>query len=622
VRAAAIGWRLSLTLASCVFLAWSVQRSLHGCLAPRGSEQTWTVSAPANAARESERPGNDVWVLSVFADGRLLSREELERTGSWKEAGWGIGHLDAEPATMRFRGRRVTVSFLTSPSSGVVRVEGADGRGEEFDLFHQERDETTFLLVDLADGAPTTHGRSHEQDHARTAWMLIPALLLALLARPWRSSRALGAWVVAHVGVLHLLAWLTQGVGYNNDAPGYLEGFQLFAAGRNSYYPPGYPLFLAPWQALLPGSLGLAVTAVQHLLMLLTLCGLERTARRFLPEDLSVAALLLAGSVGPTVFLPQYLYSETAALFGMVGALWLASRPARVRSAAFDLVGGCFAAFASLARIVVLPTLALPVLLLHLSEHGLCPRAFVRTLRLLAVPVVVVLLAAAWIWGHAGDFSISAYPGLHLYDRVVMEQELLDRDGAATRRFLSLVGERPLRGAGHWDVTPILLESGLSRDDAVRVLSDVAREGIRGHPGPFIRESLAIAWREYESNPLLDIPPMRGADVPVVALENEPLLGFRAASIFWRHDVDRLFSALWPFLLWAPIAGLALLPLLRGRGTFLSLLVVPVVYLLACASGECFDQRYVAGVLPFALILAPAPLAALVEGWRRFAASP
>ncbi len=61
---------------------------------------------------------------------------------------------------------------------------------------------------------------------------------------------------------------------------------------------------------------------VQHLLMVLTLVGLRDIVRRVVGEDLATLALLITGSVAPTLFLPQMILSENVALFGRAGALW------------------------------------------------------------------------------------------------------------------------------------------------------------------------------------------------------------------------------------------------------------------------------------------------------------
>lgn len=56
--------------------------------------------------------------------------------------------------------------------------------------------------------------------------------------------------------------------------------------------------------------------------MVLTLVGLRDIVRRVVGEDLATLALLITGSVAPTLFLPQMILSENVALFGRAGALW------------------------------------------------------------------------------------------------------------------------------------------------------------------------------------------------------------------------------------------------------------------------------------------------------------
>jgi hypothetical protein len=419
---------------------------------------------------------------------------------------------------------------------------------------------------------------------------------------------------------LHLVVWMTQGVGYTNDTHGYMKGAAHFAAGMAAYFPPGYSLFLAPWQALFPETTGLAVTACQHVLMVLTLVGLARMSRAWLSRDWPAAALLLAGSLSPTLFLPQAIWSENIALFGMAGALYLVWSGGPNGSARRDVAAGVLAGWAALARAVPFAAVAAPVLILFISQDRVYGRAILRTVRVLSAAAAVIVVAGGWIWYKSGNFAVANSQGFHLYNRAVAEQNLLNRDGSATQRFLALMDHRPLHGVPHWHVTPVLEQKGISYEEMGRLMGDVAWEGIRSRPGAFFIHSIGMVARQYRANPLPQFPLLAHHTLPIPELENEPVLGVHRGSMLWRRDQDRLFATLLPALSLAPILGLVLLPWLAGRLVYLALFVLPVGYLSASALMEHFSPRYVICVLPFMLILAPTPVAGLLAGWRRYRA--
>ena len=610
-------WRLSVVLASCVFLAWSVQRSTSGLVVGDGEERDYVVGVPAHASKNPAAEGNDIWLLYVVADGRRLPLGRLDRTGSWEERDWALVHRDdGQAATISFRGRRVVVAFLASPWSGIVHMGSTEGDASALDLFHRPAAETTY--AELAHGRLVSYANDH--NYLRALCLLALALLAAVIWRPWRSSTSLDKWAIGHVAFLHLLVWMTQGAGYSNDTHGYMEGAGQFAAGIAAYFPPGYSLFLAPWQALFPGATGLAVTGCQHVLMVLTLVGLARMSRTCLPRDWAAAALLLAGTLSPTLFLPQAVYSENIALFGMTGALYLVWSGGADGSARRDVAAGVLAGWAALARVVPFAAVAAPVLILFIAHHRVSGRAMLRTARVLSAAAAVVVLAGGWIWYKSGTFAVANSRGFHLYNRAVTEQHLLNRDGPATQRFLALMDHRPLQGLPHWHVTPFLEKKGLTHAEMGRLMGDVAWEGIESRPVAFFLHSIGMSAREYLANPLPNLPLLARRTLPIPELENEPVLGIHSGSLVWRRDQDRVFATLRPALSIAPILGVMLLPWLTGRLVYLALFILPVGYLSATALMEYFSPRYVICVLPFMLTLALTPVAVLCAGWRRYRA--
>ena len=622
--------RLLLVLLSCGFLAWSLQRAIGWDELPTPRDpplHEYVINLPPHPPRNPAAQGNDIWIHDIILDGQPAALGTLPRTGSWEDRGWALIHFDdGQPATLTFRARRVTVSFLTSPSSGVARVENGAGQGWSVDLFHPDRPRTTLALLDLEGGQLVGQGRSDEQRYGRTLLFALPLVLAALLWRPWRSSGACEAWVVAHIGVLHTLVWLTQAVGYNADALGYTEGFEHFVKGVSSFFPPGYSFFLVPWQALFPDATGLAITAAQHIAMVATLVLLSRLAREYLPDDLAIAALLLAGSLGPTLFLPQAILAENIAFFTMVAALWFASRSASNGIVRLDLAAGFFVGWAALARVVPLAAVALPLLLVHYARRGSWLAAARGTARVLLVAVGMVAMAGVWIYlgllrpvedtRQEPQFEIANSTGYHMFNRVVREQHLLNRDGPATRELISKV-EPPLDAGRGVGVSRRLRESGMSYEEIAHLQGRVAIEALRRYPVRFALYSAHMAWREYWSDPSTHLPHWGAAPAPVASLDNRVRLGLNASSILWRQENDKIFNAIWPMLCWWPLAGLLFLPVLRSPFVVVAMLLVPAGYLYSASSVEFFLERHIVCVIPFALVLVPVPLAGVAALWRR-----
>ena len=274
-------------------------------------------------------------------------------------------------------------------------------------------------------------------------------------------------------------------------------------------------------------------------------------------------------------------------------------------------------AIATVTRVVPLAALAIPLALIYAVQHGFTTRTLVRTARVLLMAAAVPLLLAIGYWQRTGSFALTTSTGFHAYNRVVTEQVLIDRDGEATRRLLAIVGDRPLRGVPHWEIRQELHKRGFTYVDEERLLRDVAREGLWTAPMAFAVHSVLMTGREYAANPMGHIPPS-GDLTPIPMFEDEPLLGLRSSTRFWRDELDKMFDVAWRILLWAPLLGIVLLPLLPrpARLTFLALLGVPVGYLFFGSLVEFFLDRYVVAVIPFILVLTPTPVAALMTRWR------
>lgn len=447
---------------------------------------------------------------------------------------------------------------------------------------------------------PTVYERSSAQA-VRFAWL------------PWTNARALEACALAYLVTLHVVTWLLEGIGTTNDSFGYVQGVALLRSGAVSYYPPGYPIFLAPWVTLFPHSTGLAVAGAQHLCMLASLLALLPIVRAFLGDRLAVVALVLAGSAGPTLFLPQMILSENVSLLGMTGGLWLAARPGARPAFARELAAGVLIGWATLTRALPLAVMILPVLLSQLSTRNLRASSG-STARIFSMAIATVLLVMSWNFWKSGDFSISHSQSFHLYNRVVREQGLLDPHGPATREFLDRMDHRPLKGIPHWEISAVLEGDGLTGKETRQLLGAVAIEGLRANMLAFARYSLSLAWRESRAAPALQL--VGYSERPMEAFDRGVSMATDARSWQWWHFFTAAFATLWPILLWAPLVGLLMLPFLKERWVFLAVFGVPAGYLFATAQLSSFADRHIAGVLPFALMLVPAPVAALRNLWR------
>jgi hypothetical protein len=601
---------------SSLFLAWSLQEALGGLTLHQPKALSYVVSVPAHARRNPAAQSNDVWIRYVIVDGRSVRLNTLERTGVWDDNQTSVVHRDnGEPATLTVRGRRVTVGFISSPWSGIVRLEGERG-GSDVDLYYPARAHTTFKLEDVADGRPIRE--SGESNYVAIAAIAMLLLAVAWVWKPWRRAVAFEAWTVMHVCVIHAVVWSTQCVGVNGDSQGYMNVLTEVIAGQAGYFPPGYPLFLGIWSATVPQATGLAVTAAQHVLMVAALYALYRMVRTFLPPTSASVGFLLTGSAAPVVFLPQAIFSENLAFLGMAGTIFFVHIRGRKSALIRDLAAGLLATVATLARVVPLLAILLPTLMLRKSEQDSSPAPLRRTARVFGTTALVLLATASWFWHENGVFGLANSQGLHLYNRVVTEQLLLNPEGSATKRFLALVGNRPLRGVAHWDISPVLSAQGLSYIDRNALMESVALEGIRKHPIRFAGHSLRMAWEEYTAAGVASIPFFAEQIAPVPALENAPLLGFRSSAMQWRLTMTRLFGIAWVVLMWTPLVGLLLVPFMKERAVFLTFLAVPAGYLLGTSFIEYFLERYVVCVIAFPLMVVPAPFAAISAVRQRY----
>jgi hypothetical protein len=411
------------------------------------------------------------------------------------------------------------------------------------------------------------------------------------------------------VVLLHVLVWATCATGFNGDAPGFLDGITLIKVGRIGYFPPGYALFLWPVVTVAPRTAGFAIAGVQHVMMVVALLALRDCVRPCLGEDAAQAGFLIAGLAPPTLFLPQLILTENLALFGMASGLWCALR----RATLWDIAGGLLIGWATLARVTPIAAMALPLFLVHARSSV---RETVRhTIRTLATAALVVIACLVWTGIQSGRFALTDSQGLHLYNRVVAEQFLIDRSGTSTRQLIEVLGH-DLTRAPQWEVLDELRHRGRSYASGESLMGAVAREGIRRDPWSFLRTSFALTWREYSARGHLEqwADGAAGTNAPALLTVVPRRITEMTRPVWWL--LESIFARVWFVLRWLPIAGLLVLPALRQPQLAVAVLAAAFGYLFASAQVEAFDDRYVVAVLPFLLMLVPAMAAPLLVRMR------
>lgn len=603
--------RLVLVLASSLILIWSAQRSLAGASFGAPEARTYVVAARLPARGGDSPAPAEVVLRHAVIDGKKVAWRYVRRTGSWTQEEESLVHRDdGQPARLEIRGRRVELAFAPSTESGVIDIQADSKPIGAVDLSEPPDDSTLPALVALSGGhLEVARTGRFELSAPMVLWTSVVLLLLLSSLRPWRSPTRLTTWAVIYVVIMHTLVWLTQGVNTNSDSQGYLEGINPFLDGQPSYFPPGYSLFLAPFLWMSPSTGGLVITAAQHLLMVVGLVLAQRLVEPVLGTTGAAAGLLIAGSAAPTLFFPQTILSETFAFVTMSAALWLTTRPAADRGVALDLVAGLCLGWSTLSRAVPFAAVAGPIVLLHLANYGLTRHAASRIARVLATSAATVAGAMLWIWAGSGMFGLADSSDLHLYNRVVTEQALVDPSAPATQQFVGVLGHAPLGDVSHWDVKAALEGQGLSYQQSVELMGAVAREGLRGHALEFARHTPALAWREYLAGGQAQAPLWSDEAESAAIVEDDAPLGV-GRSVAWRVELERAFGTAWPVLMCAPLLGVLGAIWLPQPAYYVAPLLLATGYLMASAVVEFFNERFVAGVIPFVLVLVPGPFVA------------
>lgn len=560
----------------------------------------YKIQVESNKKANLESSDRKLWVKALIVDGRCLRWESIEPTNNWKAVDvLQVGKLlpvlddDTQPAILRFQGKNLLAMVQADHWSGTVQLlkNGSEVQKSEA----SKEQQLTMILEDPV--APLS-----------TAVLAAALILFAGCAAwfgPLRADRDCTAWLIFFLSVFHILFWSSQCVGTTNDSPGYVADFKIILAGMPAYFPPGYPALLGLVGAMSGENLGGWITLFQHAMLVVSGFWIYLLLRRITFEELALLGGILAGVMPSCLTVSQSVMSETPTLFAMVGAFYFAVRSTETSRLWFSILAGLLTGWAGTLRVVPLAALIPSLLMVYLLPHSMVGfRRFGITLVSLIVIITVPLL---WFGFNTGLFTLTSSTGLHLFNRVVTEQQLLDRNGAATRTLLSILEGKDPRGVPHWEVAA----GTLGYREKELLLRRVSLEGIQKDPWKFIGYTFPLAWRMYQADSFYWIPSWGDTGSLHSRLETPPVLGFTASSFAWRQSLVRTQRGWWPVICWAGIAGV--LPALfhPQRILILSMAWIPVGYLLSSACVEYFNGRFNVAVVPFVVVCSMVTLSAI-----------
>ncbi len=508
------------------------------------------------------------------------------------------------PASISFSARDAALLVSCAGSCGHVNIINANGEIWEHS-FPRLTDikARSFAAVDLPQPV-------HPSNWAFAAWLII-AIAVLLVVRPWAGSRRAELWLVVYLLALHFLFWSTQCVGFYSDGLGQMLTLSLNARGLPAYYPPGYPWLVGLGYLMSAQSAGLMITLLQHLMMIAVVWWCFRLLIRSVGAAPAFLAALVMGAAAADLAAPQAIISSNAALFGMVGGLYFAVHYRDAGRLSDGIIGGLLIGWATLARIAPIITMIPAIALVMLATKPLLVGAK-RFGMVCAVALLLTAIPMTWFGANYGRFTLTDSFGHHMYDRIVVDENLLNTKAPETSHFLKLIAPINPRGMPQWEMHDILAAKGLGWYQIDHLMERVAMESISHAPLQYIKFSFEHAWWMYLDEATNGIP--WWSDYPKVyskSMESAPLLGVRANSLLWRAILDRQFAIMWIYVPWLALAGILLLPALRDRMVFLSFAVIPCAYLVLTAFVASPLPRYDAAIVPFIIGLAAGPFAAV-----------
>ena len=530
--------------------------------------------------------GSEVWMSRLIVDGTLRRFDDgtarsptLVPTARWASGLPKELRLDegAQTATLHASGGFVVL---------VGEFRGVNG------MLSIARGGTPITSLDLEPGAGrlAVDARGGGSMPWGVGVLLILATATSLMSRPWRGVHRGAVWLGLVLGAWHLATWLWSPVGTTNDSTAYLEGVGSLRAGELSYFPPGYAGLLGLLGADANPFLGLTVTLVQHVLVVVAAIWLYQFLSRILPPSLALAGGVLTGGLTTMLTSPQTVMTETPAMFAMIGTLFFAVRSAEGGRMGNAVAAGLCCGWATLLRVV--PVVALvPAVVLIL----LIPRCAAWRRQLLAFTltlVACVALPVTWFGVRSGQFGLADSAPLHLYNRVVTEQGLVDRGGTATRELIERLGDNAFQRRPWWEVTADPGLDDLGSREHVALLRAVAMEGIRSAPVAFLSQIPPMAMRTLFGDPRAWIVPWGESEEVSPVLENPPVMPFRAEVLRWRWSLEEWHAVVWPALALLSLIGIGVAMVRPWNGIALGLAWIPIGYLVPTAALEMYSPRY------------------------------
>jgi hypothetical protein len=331
----------------------------------------------------------------------------------------------------------------------------------------------------------------------------------------------------------------------------------------------------------------------------------------------------------PTLLLPQNLLSENLSLLAMATAIYFTQRAVDRGGAVAGLLAGVGLGLATLTRVVPLVVTGPAMWLMFLDRQAaggstaaptgararryfaaLVPHGVMRWRAALAfgTAATIVLTPMCWYAVNGNRFTLSVGVARHLYNRVVYEQKLIDRDGAATKELQQLIPGVDPTTQNHWD-----LPAGQA------LIGKVVKEALLSDPVGYLVFTFDLTWRNLvadATNYLLHVANVH-VDEDLLALQAEPLLRYSAGAGTWAEDVGLAYAPVWVALCWLAVLAVVALPWMPRRLLIGALLWTVFGYMLASSAVEFLMSRYNASITPFVSAVAVVPLAAIDHALRR-----
>ena len=613
---------------SAALLVWTA----HGCLAAWvfqevGEPQRFTLVARDGTPRNPRSSQDDIWLSEVLVDGHHLLPKDIRVEGAWTGWGWGLReyHATAQGSAW-FTGRSAVVELQSNPWSGMAKVR--DGR--------VRRSSTPIRLGRLRFTRTCRFGRGRG---GPGRWFAVPALASLILVGPWRSGRRTEAWLLLCCAAAHAIVWCTMPVETNQDSPWYFEAFRAALEGAPSFFPFGYGILMALADALPGSSLGAKVTLLQHGMMVTTLLMIWRLVRLYTSWWLSAAWFFVTSWLLPTLLLPQALFSENLSLLAMATAIFFTRRAVERGGIVSELMAGVGLGLATLARVVPLGVAGPAMWLMFLDRPAaggttaaptsgrtrrfftaLVPHGVMRRRAALAfgTAAAIVLTPMCWYVVNGNHFTLSTGVPSHLYNRVLCEQKLIDRDGAATKELQQLIPGVDPTTVYPWDLVAKIRDK-VGYFAAQALMAKVVKEAVLTDPAGYLIFTFDLTWRNLVADAagrLLHAANMY-VDENVLELQAEPLLRYSAGAGTWAEHVGLAYGPVWVALCWLAVLGVLALPWMPRRLLIGALLWTALGYMLATSAVEFLLPRYNAGITPFVTAVAVVPLAAIDHALRR-----